>query len=104
MESRLHYLFTGERDIFIEVDEAEEIDTAIVLLCDVSGSMDGARIGVACNALLAAAMAFAAVPGVALASATFLGLHGSRRSASRLPRRTRTIRSAASAAHRSRKA
>lgn len=72
-ESRLHYLFTGERDVFVEVDEAEEIDTAIVLLCDVSGSMDGPRINVACNALLAAAMAFAAVPGVALASATFPG-------------------------------
>lgn len=59
--------------IFQTFQEGVTIDTAILLLADVSGSMSGSKIAVAVQALFAAAAAMETLPGVEIAVAAFPG-------------------------------
>lgn len=64
----------GDPRIFRKVNEGITVDTSVVLLCDVSGSMgDGNKIALANQALFATACALQAMPGVEVAVAAFPG-------------------------------
>lgn len=62
----------GDPRIFRKVNEGITVDTSVVLLCDVSGSMgDCNKIALANQALFATACALQAMPGVEVAVAAF---------------------------------
>lgn len=67
---------TGDGRIFRRQSEAVEVDTAVVLVTDVSGSMKNEnRIGLACQALHATTVAMAGIDGVQCAATAFPGNH-----------------------------
>jgi cobaltochelatase CobT len=70
---RLHHVAFGDPRIFRTTHRGRAVDTAIVLLADVSGSMGGNRIILADQALFATACALEALPGIAVSVATFPG-------------------------------
>ena len=61
--------------IFKTVDEEIEVNTAVCLLEDVSGSMKGSPIELASQALYATTRAMEGIDGVNVAAATFPGFH-----------------------------
>ncbi|ODT95330.1 MAG: hypothetical protein BGO50_16185 [Rhodanobacter sp. 67-28] len=61
--------------IFRTVDEEVEVNTAVCLLEDVSGSMDGEPIELASKALYATTRAMEGIDGVNVAAATFPGFY-----------------------------
>jgi uncharacterized protein YegL len=63
----------GDARIFRKTTTGITVDTAVVLLCDVSGSMSGTKIEVADQALFATAVALQSCPGISVAVATFPG-------------------------------
>lgn len=65
-------LLEGKRDVFKEVDEASEVDTAVMLLLDRSGSMSS-QIGTAVDAAASAALAVERVPDCSVGVACFPG-------------------------------
>ncbi|MEY2161558.1 MULTISPECIES: VWA domain-containing protein [unclassified Rhodanobacter] len=67
---------TGDGRIFRHQSEVVEVDTAVVLVTDVSGSMKSDnRIGTACQALHATTVAMAGIDGVQCAATAFPGNH-----------------------------
>lgn len=69
----LHRLPTSDPRIFRRKEERSAIHTAVFILLDRSGSMDGPRIGLAKKAVLALADALGTIPGVSVATAAFPG-------------------------------
>lgn len=69
----IHKLAVKETRVFHAKEEKKAPNTAVVLLLDRSGSMDGQRMVVAREATYAIADALSAVPGVAVATAAFPG-------------------------------
>jgi Mg-chelatase subunit ChlD len=63
----------GDPRIFRTTHRGRAVDTAIVLLADVSGSMQGTRISLTDQALFATACALETLPGIAVSVATFPG-------------------------------
>lgn len=70
---RLHHVAFGDARIFRTTHRGRALDTAIVLLADVSGSMSGNRITLTDQALFATACALETLPGIAVSVATFPG-------------------------------
>jgi Mg-chelatase subunit ChlD len=70
---RLHHVAFGDPRIFRTTHRGRAVDTAIVLLADVSGSMQGTRITLTDQALFATACALETLPGIAVSVATFPG-------------------------------
>lgn len=68
----IHRVATGGK-VFRHVSTHRRIDTAVYLLCDVSGSMAGHEIDVASKALYATACALHSLPGVSVGVGTFPG-------------------------------
>lgn len=74
-QRRVHRLSTGDARVFIRTTDRRELDTAVFLLADVSGSMSTEnRIGIASDAMLCTAAALTGLPGVKVAAGTFPGL------------------------------
>jgi Mg-chelatase subunit ChlD len=69
----LHHVAFGDARIFRTTDRGRALDTAVVLLADVSGSMNGPRIVLTDQALYATSCALEALPGIAVSVATFPG-------------------------------
>lgn len=70
----LSRLTAGDSRVFLHRKETRKLDTAVMLLCDVSGSMSSyRRIEIACDALYAAACALESTPGVVVAAQSFPG-------------------------------
>lgn len=70
----VHRAAVGDPRVFRKVNEGITVDTSVLLLCDVSGSMgDRNKIGLANQALFATACALQSMPGVEVAVAAFPG-------------------------------
>ena len=68
----IHRAFLGDPRVFRSVNEGIRLDTSVVLLCDVSGSMqEENRIQMACAAMYATACALQAIPDIEVAAAAF---------------------------------
>jgi cobaltochelatase CobT len=63
----------GDARIFVRRQTRKQIDTAVSLLIDVSGSMEGPRVELASQALYAAATALEVFPDVVVSATTFPG-------------------------------
>ena len=70
---RLHHVAFGDPRIFRTTTKGIALDTAVLLLADVSGSMHGERIDVCDQALFATACALETLPGINVAVAAFPG-------------------------------
>lgn len=68
---RLSRTSSGNRRIFLHEEERKSLDTAVFLLCDISGSMSGHRIQIASQAVYAAATAMSQLNGVNCAVGVF---------------------------------
>jgi len=74
-QRRVHRLSANDARVFIRTTDRRELDTAVFLLADVSGSMSlDNRIGMASDAMLCTAAALSGLPGVKVAAGTFPGL------------------------------
>lgn len=69
----LHRVISGDPRVFRHVAEGKDVDTAVMLLEDVSGSMSGTRIHMASEALYATALALHNIEGIDLGVMTFPG-------------------------------
>lgn len=66
-------IISGDPRVFEVKDEGRDIDSAVLLLQDVSGSMSGEKVRVASQALFASAMAMSGIDGLELSAMTFPG-------------------------------
>ncbi|OGU24350.1 MAG: hypothetical protein A2580_09150 [Hydrogenophilales bacterium RIFOXYD1_FULL_62_11] len=62
---------SGDRRLFLQQDDRRELNTAVFMLADISGSMQGMRIKLASDALYATAVALNGLRGVKTAVGTF---------------------------------
>lgn len=69
-QRRIHRTSMNDRRLFVHMDDRRELNTAVFLLCDVSGSMSS-RIGLASQAMYATAVALDGLNGVSVAAGTF---------------------------------
>lgn len=69
----LSRIISGDPRVFEVCDEGYEVDTAVLLLQDVSGSMEGEKIKVAAQALYATALSMSGIDGLQLSAMTFPG-------------------------------
>lgn len=67
----LHRTSSGDRRIFLHEEERKALDTAVFLLCDISGSMGGVPLAMASQALFAASVAMSQLTGVTSAVGVF---------------------------------
>jgi cobalamin biosynthesis protein CobT len=72
---RLHTALLPQSRLFKRTTEERNVDTAVQLLLDRSGSMDGPRIEVARAAMLSAALAIESIDGCSVAAAAFPFVH-----------------------------
>lgn len=68
---RLSRTSSGNRRIFLHEEERKGLDTAVFVLCDISGSMSGTKIEIASQAVYAAATAMSQLSGVNCAVGVF---------------------------------
>jgi len=66
-------LNSGDVRVFRHAKQTRKLDAAVMLLCDISGSMSGSKLRVAADALYAAACAIAPIPGVTVSARIFPG-------------------------------
>jgi cobalamin biosynthesis protein CobT len=69
--SRLHRIRTGEAKLFLRNASQKQVNTAIHLLLDISGSMDGRRLAIAKDVVFALVKALAHQRGINLALTLF---------------------------------
>lgn len=72
-QRRLSRADSGDRRLFISTTEKKQLNTAVFILEDISGSMKGDRIRLASNACFAGASSMNALKGVTTAVGTFPG-------------------------------
>lgn len=70
---RVPRLFQGKTDIFVEEEEAVDVNTAVQILVDRSGSMNGPEIETAMEAAAATALAIDRIPDSTVSVAAFPG-------------------------------
>ncbi len=70
---RLHSLATGNAKVFLRKGEKAGVNTAVHILLDASGSMNGKPIALADKACFAVASALQAIPGVSVGVTAFPG-------------------------------
>ncbi len=70
---RLHSLATGNAKVFLRKGEKAGVNTAVHILLDASGSMNGKPIALAVKACFAVASALQAIPGVSVGVTAFPG-------------------------------
>lgn len=70
---RLHSLTTGNAKVFLRKGEKAGVNTAVHILLDASGSMNGKPIALAVKACFAVASALQAIPGVSVGVTAFPG-------------------------------
>lgn len=70
---KLHSLATGNAKVFLRKGEKAGVNTAVHILLDASGSMNGKPIALATRACLAVASALQAIPGVSVGVTAFPG-------------------------------
>ena len=70
---KLHKLCTGNAKIFLQQGERQQLNTAVHILLDSSGSMMGAAMPLACHACFAVASALYGIKGISLGITTFPG-------------------------------
>jgi hypothetical protein len=73
VDARALATYRTEARVFLHTQERTHVDTAVFVLCDVSGSMSGPPITLAREAMLASAMALELIPGVDLSVGVFPG-------------------------------